>query len=172
MSKPKNVLVAVGETPTPRLPRQDYKNITTKYNIPLGIMAPPQSDAEFFNSTIGYGLSGDVPRHIYGFLKGAYRYSSPSSIQEIVDVFSMDDDIEIVTTDILIKNPATNAEFTDYGHSEAIPNLPFFVRDSLIDSVSFENSNEIFHKVLQDLVSRGKKVYHIAEPLLTEEINE
>jgi hypothetical protein len=172
MPEPKNVLVAVGATPTPKVPRQNYKSIRTKYNIPVGLFPTAQTDSEFFNSTIDYGLASDVLPHIYGFLKGVYHYSSPSSIQEIVDVFSMDDDIEIVTTDILVKKTASSAEFADYGHSEAISNLPFFVKDSIIDSVRFENSTEIFQKTLQNLVTRGKKIYHIGEPLLTEEINE
>ena len=39
MSKSENVLVAVGASPAPKLPRQNYDNIVTKYNIAVGM--PP-----------------------------------------------------------------------------------------------------------------------------------
>ena len=172
MSKSENVLVAVGASPAPKLPRQNYDNIVTKYNIAVGMPPAIMTDAAFFNLTIDEGAPPDYhPPHIYGFLKGGYSYSSPSSLQEIVNVFSMDDDIEIVNTDVLVKKAATGAEFVDHGHSEAVPDCSFFIRDSLIDKIRFEDSAQMFNKVLQSLVSEGKKIYHIGEPLLTAEIS-
>ena len=176
MSKSKKVLVAVGASPTPKLPRQKYDNIFTKYNMPFGMPPEIMADPVFFNQIIDRGIQIDQgiefnpPPSIYGFLKGGYCYSSPDSLQEIVDVFNIDDDIEIVVTDILVKKADVGAEFIDYGHSEAVPDLPFFIKDSLVNEVRFENSPEMFKKALESLVTKGKKIYHIGEPLLTSEI--
>jgi len=171
MPKSRRVLVAVGKNPIQKLPRQNYDNIVTKYNFPLGMPPSVLTDADFFNLTIEQGASFDPVPTIYGFLKGGYCYSSSSSLQEIVNVFIMDDDIEIVTTDILAKKLDNGAQFIEYGHSEAIPDLPFFIKDALIGNVRFENSTEIFKKALELLVKKGKKIYHIGEPLLTTEIS-
>ena len=43
MSEPESVLVAVGAGPKPRIPKQNYENIVTKYN-----MAPAGPDPAFF----------------------------------------------------------------------------------------------------------------------------
>jgi hypothetical protein len=174
MPKSKNVLVAVGAHPAPRLPRQNYiaEDIITRYNFPLGIGGVTQPDADFFNLTIDHGMLKEQCPDIYGFLKGSYSYSSPSSLQQIVDVFNMHDEIEIVTTDVMVHKKASGASFIDYGHSERIPNEPFFVKCSIIEGLRFENSPEIFKKPLEDLVRKGKRIYHIGEPLLTTEISE
>ena len=171
MPKSRRVLVAVGKSPIQKLPRQDYDNIVTKYNFPLGMPPSAMTDPDFFNDTIEKRASFGQHPSIYGFLKGGYRYASSSSLQEIVNVFDMDDDIEIVTTDILVKKLNTGAQFIEYGHSEAIPDLPFFVKDSIIDEIAFENSTEIFKSLLDSLVKKGKKIYHIGDPLLMEEIS-
>jgi hypothetical protein len=171
MSEPKNVLVAVGKGETPKLPRQNYENIFTKYNMPVGLPAAIVPDHDFFNLTMSWRGDLEYPPYILGFLKGNYSYSSPSSVQKIVDLFSMDDDIEIVITDVLVKKIESNARFTEHGHSEAIPDLPFFIKNTLIEEVSFEDSAEIFKATLEGLVRKGKKIYHIGEPLLVAEIH-
>lgn len=172
MPEPQNVLVAVGAAPAPKLPRQNYEHIRTKYNFPLGVPPVVRTDADFFNFTIDQGTSSEQRPHIYGFLKGVYSYSSPSSLQQIVDVFNMHDEIEIVTTDVLVHKKASGASFIDYGHSENIPDEPFFVKYSIVEDLRFENAPDIFQKQLETLVRKGKKIYHIGEPLLTAEICE
>ena len=172
MPEPKSVVVAVGAGPALKLPRQNYENITTNYNFPVGIPSAVITDADFFNLTIHSGISGEKCFYIYGFLKGTYSYSSPSSLQQIVDIFNMDDEIEIVTTDVMVHKRASGASFIDYGHSENIPNEPFFVKYPIVEDLKFENSPEIFKKPLETLVRKGKKIYHIGEPLLTTEISE
>ena len=171
MSEPKNVLVAVGKGETPKLPRQNYENIFTKYNMPLGMPATAMSDPDFFNLTMSEGGGLERPPCILGFLKGNYSYASPSSVQKIVDLFSMDDDIEIVTTDVLVKKEKSGAHFTEYCHSEAILDLPFFIKNTIVEEVNFEDSAEIFKTTLNGLVGRGKKIYHMGEPLLVAEIH-
>tara|TARA_R110000824_G_scaffold10866_1_gene47584 strand:+ start:72405 stop:72926 length:522 start_codon:yes stop_codon:yes gene_type:complete len=171
MSEPKNVLVAVGKGETPKLPRQNYENIFTKYNMPVGIAAATVPDHDFFNLTMSEGGGLEDAPYVLGFLKGNYSYSSPSSVQKIVDLFSMDDDIEIVTTDVLVSKVGNNARFIEHGHSEAISDLPFFIRNTIVEEVSFEDSAEIFKATLEELVQRrSKKIYHIGEPLLVAEI--
>jgi len=166
------VLVAVGKGETPKLPRQNYENIFTKYNMPFGMPATIMSDSDFFNLTMSKGGGLEQPPCILGFLKGNYSYSSPSSIQKIVDLFSMDDDIEIVTTDVLVNKVKSNAHFIEYSHSEAILDLPFFIRNTIVEEVRFEDSVEIFKTTLEGLVRRNsKKIYHIGEPLLVAEIH-
>ena len=81
----------------------------------------------------------------------------------------MDDDVHIVVTDVVVKKPSMGIEFIEYGHSEDIPNGPFFVRGDAVKSIEFQDSHEMFHKAMETLVRNGKKVYHIAKPLLTSE---
>jgi len=142
-----------------RLPKQDYPELRTLYNH-LGSLP----DHAFFNKTIK-----DSPKNtdICGFAAPDYRYSEPSSIREIVDLFNIDDDIHAVVCDSLIKNQQTGSEFIEYGHSEDIRNIPFFVRRDLLHHIEFEDSPEMFKLCLRSLVRNGKKIYHIADPLLT-----
>ena len=173
MPKLPSVLVAVGANETPKLPRQNYEPpVHTIYNMPVSIGATTPEDHNFFNGVIQSNtIDGEVP-NIYGFLKGNHSYSSPSSLQEIVGLFQLHPHVEIVTTDLLVKRMSIGAEFIEYSHSEAINDCAFFVKSSLIDHVKFESSPEMFKEVLGSLVRQGKKIYHIAEPLLTAEFNE
>ena len=173
MSKSPSVLVAVGANETPKLPRQNYEpRVHTIYNMPVAIGATTPEDHNFFNGVIQSDtIDGEVP-NIYGFLKGNQSYSSPSSLQEIVGLFQLDPHVEIVTTDLLVKKISIDTEFIEYSHSEAINDCAFFVKSSLIDHVKFESNPEMFKGVLDSLVRQGKKIYHIAEPLLTAEFNE
>ena len=166
MSEPKGVLVAVGAGPTPRIPKQNYENIVTKYN-----MLPPVPDPDFFNLTINK-IDPSAPPHICGFMRGNHFYSFPGAIQEIVDVFNSDEGIEIVTADTVVKKVQNGAEYVSYGHSEVIIDTPFFVRGAIAKSIEFKEHAEIFKEVLQSLVSNGRKIYHIGESLLTVEVHE
>ena len=82
----------------------------------------------------------------------------------------MDRDIEIVTTDSIVKKKSMGAEFIDYQHSEEINDVPFFVTSRLAKEITFESSSEMFKKPLEELVRLGKIIYHISEPLLTTEV--
>ena len=166
MSEPESVLVAVGAGPKPRIPKQNYENIVTKYN-----MAPAGPDPAFFNLTINK-IDPSAPPHICGFMRGNHFYSFPGAIQEIVDVFNSDEGIEIVTADTVVKKTQNGAEYVYYGHSEVIMDIPFFVRGSIAKSIEFKEHAEIFKEVLQSLVSNGRKIYHIGESLLTVEVHE
>ena len=164
MPELKNVLVVVGAHPAPHLPKQKYENLVTLYNEEGSIGVA--TDDEFFNKAIREDSTADI----YGFMKGGYYYSSPDSLQEIVDMFNMDRDIEIVTTDSIVKKKSMGAEFIDYQHSEEINDVPFFVTSRLAKEITFESSSEMFKKPLEELVRLGKIIYHIAEPLLTTEV--
>ena len=162
MSKHKKVLVSVGKGDM-RRPKQDYEELVTLFNgHGLGTL----SDAQFFNEKI---FTSPKNTDIYGFFDPRYSYSSASSLSEIVDLFNIGDHIHIVVADTLVKKPNVGAEFIEYGHSEDVPNLPFFIRGDLARSLVFEDCGEMFHKAIDSLVRSGKKIYHIASPLITAE---
>ena len=166
MPKLQNVLVCVGGHPTPHLPRQAYEELVTEYNAHTGMGV--LTDAEFFNSKIQEGSSAEI----YGFMPGGYYYSSAHSLQEIVDTLNMDDGIEIVTTDTVIKKKSVGAEFVEHQHSEEINNTAFFVTAKIAKQIAFDNkSGEMFKDCMGELVGMGNIVYHIAEPLLITEVS-
>ena len=49
MPEPPSVLVAIGQGETLKLPKQDYKNIFTEYNVNH---IAPATDADFYNRVV------------------------------------------------------------------------------------------------------------------------
>ena len=163
MSKSPNILVAVGASEVGHVPQQTYENIFTKYNMEM----PSSSDADFFNNIAQNNMSiQDVSDFdIYGFIPGKCKYTYDYSIQQIVDFFQKDQNVEIVICDYL--DIYNQFKVHQYTHPSKIVNIPFFIRNSIRNQLNFtDNENSIFQ---QQLVELQKKhiIFHIGEPLLS-----
>ena len=166
MPKLEKVMVCVGGHPSPHLPKQSYESLVTEYNVHVGIKV--LTDPQLFNKNLSEYSDADI----YGFMPGNYYYSSRESLQQIVDVFNMGNDMEVITADTIIKKKSLGAEFIEYHHSEEIYNAPFFVTAKIAKEVQFEQkSGEMFKDYMTELVRRGNMIYHIADPLFTAEMS-
>tara|TARA_R100000306_G_C4376625_1_gene142199 strand:- start:460 stop:966 length:507 start_codon:yes stop_codon:yes gene_type:complete len=161
MSQSSCVLIAVGNSPKPKLPKQNYKNVFTKYNI--GALQVP--DSHFYNKTI---QDPDIPDQnsfdIYGFLPGNAYYTNSNSIQQIVSFFNQHKDIEIITCDINVVHKRFKR--TLYVQPQVANDIPFFVRSSVINKINFVNEPPIFQHQLERLKSEYI-IFHIATPLIS-----
>ena len=164
MSEPPNVLIAVGNTTEGERPQQNYKNIFTKCNTDS---FNTESDADFYNTTIRTSSTDEGSDFdIYGFMPGNYKYTSDSSIQQIVNFFQQDDHIEIVICDMLLTNPL----FTTYQyiHPQSITNnIPFFIKKSITNKIQFANDKLLFQNQLNKLQQEGHIIFHVASPLVS-----
>ena len=164
MSESPNVLIAVGNTTEREIPQQDYKNIVTKFNI---ASFNTGSDADFYNTTIqAPSTEGVSDFYIYGFMPGNYKYTYDSSIQQIVDFFQRDDNIETVVCDILSINPSFKTY--QYIHPQSLTNnVPFFIKKSIKNKIQFVNEKLLFQNQLNKLQQEGHIIFHIASPLIS-----
>ena len=164
MSEPPNVLIAVGNTANGEIPQQNYKNIFTEFNIGS---FNTESDADFYNTTIRTSSTDEGSDFdIYGFMPGNYKYTYDSSIQQIVDFFQRDDNIEIVICDILSINPSFNTY--QYIHPQSLTNnIPFFIKKSIKNKIQFVNEKLLFQNQLNKLQQEGHTIFHIASPLIS-----
>lgn len=170
MSEPKNVMVCVGGGKNPKIPRQSYNShLFTRYNIGMDAMG----EADFYNLGIRRGIPKNPDKHIfiYGFINSRYSYVDENSIREIVSFFERDEDIQVVTSDILIRTDIDGVEHLSHRciHMSDLPNVPFFVRDSAAKSLNFSQGDSIFEKQLKNLQASGHIIFHIAKPLLVAE---
>ena len=164
MSESPNVLIAVGNTTEREIPQQDYKNIVTKFNI---ASFNTESDADFYNTTIqAPSTEGVSDFYIYGFMPGNYKYTYDSSIQQIVDFFQRDDNIETVVCDILSINPSFKTY--QYIHPQSLTNnVHFFIKKSIKNKIQFVNEKLLFQNQLNKLQQEGHIIFHIASPLIS-----
>lgn len=165
MSKSPNVLVTVGSSSSPKLPKQDYDSIHTKYNI-----GPPASDGAFFNKSVLERQSGtkdfdNIDTLIYGFFTGKTSFTENTSLQKIVSFFQKSDLIDIVVCDFIVKKNGFDSYC--YTHYSDDANIPFFIHARAIHLINFTNSSLVLQKQLQDIRNKGCPFFHIAEPLLT-----
>ena len=161
MSEPPSVLVAVGSSPNPKLPKQSYSHIFTKYNI----STIPVADAHFFNKTV---QSPEVPDKtsfdIYGFLPGNAYYTHEDSIQEIVNFFYSHPNIEVVTCDMLVCNNIFTSN--RYIQPQAPNDIPFFIKESCLSKINFINKQPVFQSQLE-VLKQDRIIFHIASPLIS-----
>ena len=164
MSESPNVLIAVGNTTEREIPQQDYKNIVTKFNI---ASFNTGADADFYNTTIqAPSTEGVSDFYIYGFMPGNYKYTYDSSIQQIVDFFQRDDNIETVVCDILSINPSFKTY--QYIHPQSLTNnVHFFIKKSIKNKIQFVNEKLLFQNQLNKLQQEGHIIFHIATPLIS-----
>ena len=164
MSESPNVLIAVGNTTEGEIPQQNYKNIFTEFNI---ASFNTESDADFYNTTIqAPSTEGVSDFYIYGFMPGNYKYTYDSSIQQIVDFFQRDDNIETVVCDILSINPSFKTYQYIHPHS-LTNNVPFFIKKSIKNKIQFVNEKLLFQNQLNKLQQEGHIIFHIASPLIS-----
>lgn len=161
MPESPSVLVAVGSSRTPKLPKQSYSHIFTKYNI----STIPVADAHFYNKTV---QSPEVPDKtsfdIYGFLPGNASYTHQDSIQQIVDFFYTHPHIEVVTCDMLVCNDIFKSN--RYVQPQAPNDIPFFIKESCLSKINFINKPPIFQSQL-DVLKSEYIIFHIASPLIS-----
>ena len=165
MSKSPNVLVTVGSSSSPKLPKQDYDNIHTKYNI-----GPPASDGSFFNKSVLERRSSSTDFDsadtlLYGFFSGKASFTENTSLQKIVSFFQKSDLIDVVVCDFIVKKNGFDSYL--YTHYSDESDIPFFVHARAIHLVNFSNGPSIYQKQIQDIRSKGCPVFHLAEPVLT-----
>ena len=166
MPKPPRVLVAVGMATATKgnIPQQTYKHMWTEFNIgSLGTT----NDGDFYNTIVRSPSIQDIHEFdIYGFLPSTYNYAHNNSIQRIVDFFQANDNIEIVICDMLtIHN--NDWQSYQYTHPHAPNNnIPFFIKGSIKDKITFTNDDLMFQTQLKKLQQEEHIIYHIAEPLL------
>jgi len=165
MSQSPNVLIAVGKSDKGSIPQQTYDNLFTEFNLE-GITSVG-NDADFYNVTIRKPSTQGVSNFlIYGFMPPNYRYTDKDSIQQIVDFFLRDDRIAIVVCDLLNVYPT----FTSprYIHPQSpTNNIPFFIRNTIVDKIQFTDSKVLFQEQLNNLRQEGNIVFHIADPLIS-----
>ena len=163
MSKSPSVLVSVGAHASPKLPRQDYDNIFTEYNMGMVV----HTDGAFFNKTVrNPQTKHDAPFDIYGFMPGSYSYFDKDSVSTIVNFFNKNQHIEIVLFDAICRYPTHDLPV--YVHPEAAGDSPFFIRKSLKDKIQFDEdgTDGIMWKQLLQLRQAGHIIFHIAKPLV------
>ena len=165
MSKSPNVLVTVGSSSSPKLPKQDYDNVHTKYNI-----GPPTSDGAFFNKSVLERRSAstdfdNTDTLLYGFFSGKTSFTEKTSLQKIVSFFQKSDLIHVAVCDFIVKqNGYDSYRYTHYSEEA---NIPFFIHARAIHLVNFSNGPSVFQKQIQDIRNKGCPLFHIAEPILT-----
>jgi hypothetical protein len=170
MPKPKNVMVCMYGDTNPTVPRQSYNdNLFTRYNLGT----PKLSESDFYNLCIRDGIPNapEKPISIYGFMNTRYSYADANSISEVVSLFEMDDNIQIVTSDVLVRRNTDGVEYLMYRyvHVSDLPNVPFFVRDSAIPSLNFMQEDAALEQQMKRLHTSGHIIFHIAKPLLIAE---
>ena len=165
MSGLPNVLIGVGNNPQPKIPKQKYTNLFTEYNI--SSLLEVESDAMFFNRIAANNTPDAIPNDIdiYGFMEGAWSYTEENAIQKVVDFFQQDNSIEILICDVLIDKgeyqaPQYISPFTIQN------NIPFFVKQSIVNKINFVNQPNFMLNQLQRLQSEHV-IFHIAAPLLS-----
>ena len=167
MSQSPNVLVGVGVGKHLRLlpPKQNYSNLFTQFNIPSILKS--ESDPMFFNKIARNDASDSIPNNIeiYGFMEGAWSYAQENSIQHIVDFFQQDSQISIVVCDVIIDKGDYKTQ--QYVHPLTIQNnIPFFIRQSIVNKINFINEPNAIHEQLKRL-QQEHIIFHIAAPLLS-----
>ena len=163
MSESPSVRVAVGAQATSKLLQQDYDNISTEYNEGTA------SDSSFYNQIVHNSkMVTQIADDIYGFMPGAYDYTNTHSMGAIVDFFNKNKHIEMVICDIIIRTPVFDSIL--YTHPDAPKNIPFFVRQSMINGIEFDTTIEdaILQRQLEQLRAAGRILFHIAKPLLVQ----
>ena len=162
MPKSPSVLVAVGRSKKGHIPQQSYEDIVTEYN--LGTV--PCSDASFYNRIAKSKVTMEDTSNfcIYGFMPGYCRYTYDSSIEKIVNLFQKNDKVEFVISDYIEKNHMFDVR--KYIHPGDIGNVPFFVRDSVINKINFLEEDLLFKTQIAKL-QQEHILFHIAEPLIS-----
>ena len=163
MPKLESVVVAVGLSPNPQLPKQDHEELITKFNYSGGLTS--LSDVDFFNSIARHQEGYDI----YGFIPGPIQYSSSRSIQKIVNFFNKHEGIGVIVSDFIERNPSYDLPV--YIHPMQVNNIPFFIRGSLINQIDFKDENNFLASQIDRLRQNGNVIFHIAEPLLAAEIS-
>ena len=149
MPQSPNVLVAVGQGSRGYIPQQSYSNLFTEFNTDVGAFSSTQGKSDF---------------DIYGFMPNNYEYTTDSSVQTIVDFFQQDPNINLVVCDILNLYP----QFTTYNyvHPNNTNNIPFFIRQNLVDQIGFVNESLLLQEQLHRL-KQNNIIFHIAKPLIS-----
>ena len=165
MSQSPNVLVAVGKSDKGSIPQQTYENLFTEFNMD-GI-ASLGNDATFYNVSINKPSTQGVSDFlIYGFMPPNYSYTFKHSIQQIVDFFLRDDRIAVVVCDLLNVYPTFTSR--QYIHPQSpTTNIPFFIRNTIVDKIQFTDSKLLFQEQVNKLRQEGNIVFHIADPLIS-----
>ena len=163
MPQSPNVIVTVGSGPSPKLPRQDYENIVTKYNI-----GPLESNGSFFNKSVSEGASSDAATRdstIYGFFSGNTSFTNKTSLQKIVSFFQQSDLIDVVICDFVVKQNGFDSYL--YTHPLTTVDIPFFIHARAVQHINFPNNPFIFQTQIQIMRTIKCPIFHIAQPLLT-----
>jgi len=173
MPQSPNVLIATGMSEHGHIPQQDYANLFTKYNL------EGSSDADFYNKMVQLKsienfsenkiTPSDPSQHyefdIYGFLPANCKYTYTHSIRQIVNFFQRHEKVELVICDIIEQNNAY--QHYQYIHSASPQNnIPFFIRNSVVNNIEFKNEDPIFQNQL-NILKQKYIIFHIAEPLIT-----
>ncbi|MAF24221.1 hypothetical protein CL634_01340 [bacterium] len=162
MSKSPSVLVAVGSGNHPKLPKQNYANIFTEYNISSLKKTP---DSAFYNRVVRHpAIEGKTEFDIYGFMAGNCQYTYEDSIQQIVNFFNKHDRIEVAVCDIMRSTDIFKSRM--YVQPQATNDIPFFVRKSVMHEINFTDEDLIFQNQLESLRS-NHTIFHIASPLIS-----
>lgn len=165
MPQSPNVLVAVGQGSRGYIPQQSYSNLFTEFNTDVGAFSSFDNDANFYNTKIRTpSTQGKSDFDIYGFMPNNYEYTTDSSVQTIVDFFQQDPNINLVVCDILNLYP----QFTTYNyvHPNNTNNIPFFIRQNLVDQIGFVNESLLLQEQLHRL-KQNNIIFHIAKPLIS-----
>jgi len=163
MSQPPNVIVTVGSGRSPKIPKQDYENILTKYNV--GPFAP---DGTFFNKSVSEGTSADAATRdstIYGFFSGKTSFTNKTSLQKIVSFFQQSDLIDVVICDFVVKQNGFDSYL--YTHPLTTADIPFFIHARAAHQINFPNNPFMFQTQIQRMRTVNCPIFHIAQPLLT-----
>ena len=166
MSESPNVMLAVGEHTSPSLPKQNYSNLFTEFNIPTALQ-PPASNPAFFNRIANNNTHDDIPNEIeiYGFMEGNWKFTHNNSVQQIVSFFQQHDQIGIIICDIVIDKGSYQAQ--QYINPASFENnMPFFIRKSIASSINFLEEENFIYQQLKRLREQYI-IFHIAEPLLS-----
>ena len=165
MSQSPNVIVAIGEHTSPSLPKQNYSNLFTEFNIPVALTT--QSNSTFFNRIANNTTHDSIPEdiEIYGFMEGAWKFTHDNSVQQIVNFFQQYSQIGIVICDVVIDKGSYQAQ--QYIQPFSFKNnIPFFIRKSIVSQINFlEEPNYIYQQLKK--LQKQHVIFHIAEPLLS-----
>ena len=165
MSQSPNVLVAVGQSDKGSIPQQTYENLFTEFN--LDGLASFGNDATFYNVSLNKPSTQGVSDFlIYGFMPPNYSYTFEHSKQQVVDFFLRDDRITVAVCDVLSVYP--NFTSHTYIHPQSpTNNIPFFIRNSIVDKIKFVDDKLLFQTQLNKLREEEHIVFHIADPLIS-----
>ncbi len=162
MPEPPSVLVAIGQGETLKLPKQDYKNIFTEYNVNH---IAPATDADFYNRVVKAPATVNKSEfNIYGFMGARHKYTSKNTIQKIVDFFEKDSIINVVICDVVRETPYFQSPI--YIHPQSENNIPFFISSALKDKISFVNGENLLQDQLEKL-RKEHTIFHVASQLIS-----